>query len=116
MSKIEDSAVWRRAMDLTKSVYQLTKQLPSDERFGLVQQMRRAAVSIPSNVAEGYGRRSPREFEQFVGIAKGSLLEVRTLLLLCVELGYVKHANEQLELSEQCTRLLSATRKSLATR
>lgn len=74
-------------MSLVEEVYQLTSRFPSDERFGLVAQLRRAAVSIPSNIAEGQARKSTREFVQFLSLAEGSLAEVDTQLLLSERLG-----------------------------
>jgi four helix bundle protein len=76
-------------MALTKEIYRVTKRFPDDERFGLVSQLRRAAVSIPSNIAEGQARSSQREFLRFLSNARGSLAEVETQLLLSLELGYV---------------------------
>jgi four helix bundle protein len=81
--------VWRLSMALTKDVYKITRRFPDDERFGLISQLRRAAVSIPSNIAEGQARYSQREFLRFLSNARGSLAEVETQLLLSTELGYV---------------------------
>ena len=72
-----------------KLIYSVTKQFPKDEQFGLASQIRRAAVSIPSNIAEGYGRRSHKEYKQFYSIAYGSALEVDTQLIIAKELGYI---------------------------
>ena len=80
---------WQKAMDLTDMVYKITKHLPSDERFGLIDQMRRAAISIPSNIAEGFGRKSRNEFIRFSYIAHGSLKELETQLLICRRLYYL---------------------------
>lgn len=88
--KIEDYEVWNRAMDLTVEVYKLMKLLPAEERFSLCDQMRRAAVSVPSNIAEGQGRGSDKEFVKFLNIARGSEAELRTQLQICVRLGYLK--------------------------
>jgi len=84
--------IWQRGMHLTKSVYQLTAGFPSDERFGLTAQMRRAAVSAPSNIAEGQARSGTREFLQFLSYASGSLAELETQLLLGASLGYCSAA------------------------
>jgi four helix bundle protein len=116
MSKIESSAVWRRAMDLAVEVYGVSKRFPQEEKFGLTSQVRRAAASIPANIAEGYGRKGPREFEQHLGIARGSLLEVRTFLLLGVELGYVKTPTRALDLTVECAKLIAASRRTLRAR
>jgi four helix bundle protein len=81
--------VWQAAMRIAKVVYQLTGIFPSEERFGLVVQMRRAAVSIPCNIAEGAARQGKREFKNFLSIAQGSLSELDTQLDLAIELGFL---------------------------
>jgi len=78
--------VWQKSFELVKDVYSLTKQLPKDEQFGLVSQMRRCAISIPSNIAEGQQRNNAKEYRQFLGIARGSAAELSTQLLLAKEL------------------------------
>jgi four helix bundle protein len=83
-----DLIVWQKSMTLAKLVYRLSASWPSDERFGLVSQARRAAVSIPANLAEGQGRIGTKEFARFVAIAHGSLCELETELLLAEELGF----------------------------
>lgn len=85
----KDLKVYQSAMELCVVIYELTRSLPNDERFGLVAQMRRCAVSVPSNIAEGAGRRSFREQLRFYYIARGSLAELETQLELCVRLGYI---------------------------
>ncbi len=75
-------------MQLVKAVYQMTSDFPAEERYGLSQQMRRAAVSIPSNIAEGAGRNGAKEFLNFIGISRGSLAELETQLQLAVMLGF----------------------------
>jgi four helix bundle protein len=90
MGKIKthkDLNVWKESMTLAKEVYRLTKNFPKEETFGLVSQMRRAAVSIPSNIAEGAARNSNKEFIQFLHVSLGSLAELETQLLLSKELG-----------------------------
>ncbi|HLD20503.1 MAG TPA: four helix bundle protein [Patescibacteria group bacterium] len=82
--------VWQKGMVIVEAVYRLTKNFPSEEKFGLVSQMRRSAISIPSNIAEGKGRASKKEFAHFVSIARGSLAELETQLLLSFRLGYIK--------------------------
>jgi four helix bundle protein len=79
---------WSEAMALVKVIYTVTQGFPADERFGLSQQMRRAAVSVPSNIAEGAARCGKREFSNFVSIARGSLSELETQCLIAVDLGY----------------------------
>jgi four helix bundle protein len=83
-----DLTVWQKAMDLTAQVYELTKRLPKEEIYGITSQMRRAAISIPSNIAEGHERHSRKEFTHFISIAQGSKAELETQLLLCVRIGY----------------------------
>jgi four helix bundle protein len=73
-----DLLVWQKAMSLVEDIYGLSRQFPADERFGLVAQIRRAAISVPSNIAEGQARKSTREFIQFISLAEGSLAEVDT--------------------------------------
>nr|WP_280636510.1 four helix bundle protein [Brevundimonas sp. A19_0] len=84
-----DLKVWQISMDLVETVYRLSRDWPNHELYGLVSQVRRAAVSVPANIAEGAGRRSTGEFIQFVGIARGSMAEVETLLILAGRLGYL---------------------------
>jgi four helix bundle protein len=97
----KDLLVWQKAMDLVTAIYQSTAAFPTDERFGLTSQLRRAAVSIPSNIAEGQGRLSEREFRQFLGQARGSLMEVETQLQIAQNLGYIE-PSRKLELLKAC--------------
>lgn len=83
-----DLVVWQRAMTLSELVYQVTQSFPKCEMYGLTSQMRRASISIPSNIAEGRGRANPREFRQFLGIARGSTCELQTQLELSRRLRY----------------------------
>jgi four helix bundle protein len=85
-----DLIAWQKAMDLVEEVYRATRGFPSDERFGLTSQVRRAVVSVPSNIAEGQGRASTREFLHFLSIAYGSLLEVETQIHIAHRLGYLE--------------------------
>ncbi|HOX05797.1 MAG TPA: four helix bundle protein [Planctomycetota bacterium] len=84
-----DLIVWQKSMRLVVLIYSLTRGLPKEELYGLTSQMRRAAVSIPSNIAEGYGRRSSREYKRFLNVSMGSLFELETQVLLARELGFV---------------------------
>ncbi len=79
--------VWKKAIEFVKRIYQTTGVLPSEEKFGLVSQMRRSAVSIASNISEGAGRNNKKEFNQFLGVAQGSSSELETQLIICRELG-----------------------------
>lgn len=80
IQSFRDLQVWQKAMDLTLIVYRLTQGFPREELFGLTSQLRRSAVSVPSNIAEGQGRLNAREFKQFLGIARGSICEIQTQL------------------------------------
>lgn len=88
MGNFKDLNVWQCAMNLATNVYAFVKSLPTDEKFGLVDQIRRTVVSIPSNIAEGSARNSKKEFAHFLSIATGSLAELETQLLLCGNVGY----------------------------
>ena len=81
--------VWRKADELARSVYEITKSFPNDEIYGISSQLRRAALSVPLNIVEGTGRQSKRELKQFVNVALGSLAEVDYLLGFCHRLGYL---------------------------
>ena len=85
-----DLEVWQKAMRLAKRIYQVTQKFPNDERFGLTNQLRRAVVSVPSNIAEGHARFGAGEFSRFLSIATGSVAEIETQILLSQDLGYVK--------------------------
>ena len=89
----KDLIVWQKSILLVKSIYKLTKEYPKAEVFSLIDQIRRAAISISSNIAEGYGRRSHKEYLQFYSIAYGSALEVETQLIISKELGFVANEN-----------------------
>lgn len=82
--------VWHKSMDVVEEIYILTKQLPKEELYALSDQLRRAAVSIPSNIAEGQSRFSPKDFCHFLSIARGSAAEVETQLLICERLKYLR--------------------------
>jgi four helix bundle protein len=111
----EDLVVWQRAMLLVREIYGITRSFPSDERFGLTSQLRRAAVSIPSNIAEGHERRSTADYIRFVSIAEGSLAEARTQLLIARDLGYCSdsHIEPTMRELDEIRRMLNALRRSL---
>ena len=97
---------WKKAIELTVQIYKLTQKLPIDEKFGLVSQMRRAAVSIASNIAEGAARKTNKEFIHFLFIAQGSLSELDTQIIICIKLGYFskedsKPINVEMELESK---------------
>ncbi|MGH9448522.1 MAG: four helix bundle protein, partial [Terriglobia bacterium] len=108
--------VWQKGIELGKRIYRLTQEFPSEEKFGLVSQMRRSAVSIPSNVAEGQARHTTKEFIQFVSHAEGSLAELDTQVRLAVELGYCSHGDTAglSALMEEVRRMLNRLRRNLA--
>ncbi len=89
MLKLHDIKVWSKAVELSTEVYRRTQCFPPEERFGLTSQIRRAAVSIASNIAEGYGRNQPNEFVRFLSIAAGSLYELRTQLIIAKNIGFL---------------------------
>ena len=106
--------VWQKGMNLAKLVYKLTMRFPPEERYGLTSQMRRAVVSVPSNIAEGQARRSTNEFLQFLSIAEGSLAELDTQLCLGVELGFATQSDVEpsfKEIDELQKMLVSLKRK-----
>jgi len=84
-----DLDVWKLAIEIVRDIYRVTEKFPPAELFGLTTQLRRAAISIPSNIAEGQGRNSSKEFRQFLAIALGSLAEVETQLIIASEIGYL---------------------------
>ena len=108
-STLKDLRVWQQAMRLATDTYRATGSFPKHEVYGLSQQMRRAAVSIPSNIAEGKGRRTDRDFRQFLFTARGSLLELETQIMIAHELDYLteKQAKALLEGAEIVGRSLS---------
>ena len=89
----KDLVVWQKAMDLAAEVYLLAKRLPKEETYALADQMRRAASAIPSNIAEGFGRGTNRDYANFLSIARGSAFETETQLLLCVRVKYLTEAD-----------------------
>jgi four helix bundle protein len=109
----KDLNIWQRSMDLVEFVYRITEDLPSKESFGLVTQMRRAAISVPSNIAEGYGRQSTGSYSQFLSIARGSLFELETQVEICIRLKYFhkteseKLVAEIVEISKMISSLIS---------
>lgn len=111
-----DLIAWKRAMDFVEQVYLATRSFPKEETYGLSSQLRRACVSIPSNIAEGQGRNSVKEFLHFLSIAYGSLREAETQILIAGRLGYLeqKQVASLMELAGEVGRLLNGLSKSLA--
>ena len=93
MKSITNLTVWQKSIDLVVEIYRLVKKLPKEEMYSLSDQMRRAAVSIPSNVAEGRNRSSEKDFVRFLYIAKGSTAEIETQLFICIKLGYLEESD-----------------------
>ena len=114
----KDLVVWQKGIALAKLVYQLTKNFPSEEKFGRVAQMRRAAVSIPSNIAEGQARHTTGEFIQFISHAEGSVAELDTQLILSIELKLCRDvgAKAAFEMIAELRRMLNVLRRKLAAR
>ncbi len=111
----KDLLVWQKGVQLAKEIYRITQTFPHDEKFGLVSQMRRAAVSIPSNIAEGQARHTTKEFVQFVSHAEGSVAETDTQLILARELGYCPEDRdaEASALLSDLRKMLNALRRTL---
>ncbi len=105
--KHQDLQVWQLGMTLVKEVYAATRQFPDVEKFALCSQMQRAAISIPSNVAEGAARRGDKEFLQFLYIARGSLSELETQVLIGKDLGYINNDEDLLNLTNELFAKLS---------
>lgn len=103
-----DLEVWQRAFELSREVYQVTKHFPQDERFGLTSQIRRSAVSVPSNIAEGYGRGSRIEYLRFLKISRGSLCELETQALLADSEGFLRDGHRVFDLAKSTGQMLSA--------
>ena len=111
-----DLQVWQKGMQLASLVYQSSRVLPKDEQFGLISQMRRAAVSVPSNIAEGYGRRSRADYVRFLNMAMGSLYELQTQAEIASNLGFLEDAEFQPLAADarEVERMLSALIRKLA--
>src|SRR5258706_3864408 len=111
----QDLIAWQKAMDLVEGIYRASRRFLKDELYGLVSQIRRAAVSVPSNIAEGEGRGSPREFGQFLRIAHGSLREVETQVLIAGRLSYTDQSegSQLLALTSEVGRLVTGLIRSL---
>ena len=100
--------VWQKAMSLARLVYAVARSLPSEERYGLADQLRRAAASIPSNIAEGNGRASNKDYAHFLSIARGSLFETITQLQLAQDIGYIDDYTEIEMLAAEVSRILTS--------
>ena len=108
-----DLIVWRKAVDLAKAVYQATRAMPETERFGLIAQMRRAAVSVPSNIAEGNARHTLKDYIHFLSLARGSLAELETQITIARELNMLNDPHPLVDLLSETDRLLQGLIRSL---
>lgn len=116
MNRFKELKVWQKSVDLTANIYRITEKFPTTEKFGLISQMTRCAVSIPSNIAEGAGRNSKKEFHQFVGISIGSSFELETQLTICGKLNYLSEEQLSALLNElqQVQNMLIGLKKALS--
>jgi four helix bundle protein len=105
-----DLTVWQRAIDLTVCIYKLTRGFPKEEMYGLISQLRRASVSVASNIAEGRGRLNRGEFRQFLGIALGSVFEIKTQLIVArkLEMGKQAEIDEAATIGEEVSKMLTS--------
>jgi four helix bundle protein len=112
----KDLVVWQKGISLAKETYRLTAEFPGGEKFGLVAQMRRAAISIPSNIAEGQARHTTGEFIQFISHAEGSTAELETQVILSIELGFAEAKNTKAAFSllDDIRRMLNGLRRKLS--
>jgi four helix bundle protein len=106
MKNHKDLDVWKKSMLLAEQIYNLTKDFPTDEKYGLISQMKRAVISIPSNIAEGAARKGNKEFIQFMYIAMGSLSELETQILLSQRLQFVNSVDNYLDQIEKIKQML----------
>ncbi len=113
VKRYEDLIAWQKSMQLVVDVYRATTKFPADERFGLTQQLRRAAVSVPSNIAEGWGRRSRLDLIRFLELARGSCYEVQTQLRIAERLTYMEKDHPIHELTAEVERVLTGLIESL---
>jgi four helix bundle protein len=109
MKSYTDLDVWKKSRELVKDIYVLTKTFPKDELFGLSSQIKRSAVSVPSNIAEGHGRNYTKDTLQFLYISRGSLYELETQLYLCFDLEFITKSDfdKNLEIITQCKQMLN---------
>jgi four helix bundle protein len=115
LQSYRDLIAWQRAIDLAEAVYRKSDDFPKQETYGLTAQLRRAVISVPSNIAEGQGRRSTKEFLNLLGIAYGSLCEVETQITLSIRLSYLTKvdADELFQLTAEVGRLINGLTRSL---
>ncbi|BCB08509.1 hypothetical protein HHSLTHF2_23990 [Vreelandella venusta] len=116
MRKHQELRVWQQSMDLVEQIYSITKTFPDDERYGLISQMRRCAVSVPSNIAEGAARGSTQEFIRFLYISQGSLSELETQILIANRLNYLSDISVNINSIQQISSQLGGLIKHLKSR
>ena len=115
MNRFKELLVWQKAIDLAVEVYHITETLPKEERYGLISQINRSVISIPSNIAEGAGRNTSKEFNNFLGIAQGSSFELDTQLIISNRLNFIskeEYQNVELQL-EHIQNMIAKLKKSL---
>lgn len=110
-----DLVVWQKSMDLAVLIYDLTKHFPKEEQYRLMSQLTRAAASVPANIAEGYSRSTAKDYAHFLAIAKGSLMETETFLMLVIRLNYITQQRAQLtlDLIIEISKMLTVLRQKL---
>ncbi len=113
LKSYKELIVWQKSMTLIKKIYSITASFPENEKFGLTSQMRRSSVSIPSNIAEGWGRVSRKNYIQFLRVSRGSLFELETQILITKDLNYIKESEEIESLIVEISKMLNALIKKL---
>ena len=115
MNRFKELLVWQKAIDLAVEVYQITENLPKEERYGLISQINRSVISIPSNIAEGAGRNTNKDFNNFLGIAQGSSFELETQLIISNRLNFIsKDDFQKIEIQlEHIQNMIAKLKKSL---
>ena len=117
MHNFKELKVWKSGIDITKVIFQLTRSFPADEKYGLISQMVRSAISIPSNIAEGSGRKSNKDFHHFLNIALGSSFELETQVIIANEFKYINQeiTDSTCKLINDIQKMIYGLQKSLAT-
>ncbi len=115
LKSYQDLEVWQKAINLVILCYQISKSFPKNETYGLISQLQRAAVSIPTNIAEGHARQSSKEFLHFISISYGSLAELETLILIAYRLDYIddKQSKQLMNKTTEIGRMINGLRKSI---
>lgn len=113
ITSYKELAVWQKSMVLVKEIYSLSESFPEYERFGLTSQIRKSSISIPSNIAEGWGRLSRKNYIQFLRISRGSLFELETQILIAIELNYINDNEISQNLITEISKMLNSLIKKL---